>query len=189
MIGVPAVFTPENQQAMYRRLIDATAYPGSIVDLSEWLDVASSTLGMLATLLDHTIRFCDADGLLGSPDSTLLECERAAANEASFVLRDGGRPHGGDFQPLLGDLYRPELGATLILQGDRLGQGELRLTLHGPGIQSTTSLAMAGFHASWFRAREAWVSGFPAGVDVVLCAGKQLSVLPRTTHIEVTSEE
>ncbi len=188
MIKIPAVFTPENQQAMYRRLLEATAYPGRVLDLSGWLDDAPSVFGLLATLLDHTVTFCDKDSLLSGPDTELLECEWADAGSASFVLCDGRRVCPSEFQPELGTIYRPELGATLILQGEKLGEGSTSMTLFGPGIASEQTLCFQGFDRSWFDARAEWVSGFPAGVDLILCANSLISVLPRTTRIQDIKE-
>ena len=76
----------------------------------------------------------------------------------------------------------PEASATLIVQLPAL-EGGPTLRLTGPGIRADATIAPMGlppdFVAQWSRNRAL----FPAGVDLVLCAGDRLAAFPRTLSI------
>lgn len=77
----------------------------------------------------------------------------------------------------------PESSATLILQVAAIGAGRT-LRLAGPGIATSTVLAVDGLPAD-FPAR--WAANhalFPRGVDLILCAGTDLAALPRSVSVE-----
>jgi alpha-D-ribose 1-methylphosphonate 5-triphosphate synthase subunit PhnH len=86
----------------------------------------------------------------------------------------GGLPSGTD--------EMPETSVTVILQVVSLAAGR-RLALEGPGLREPRPVAVDGlpadFVAIWQRNHQL----YPRGVDLILCAGNQLTALPRSVCI------
>lgn len=186
MIAERAVFDPMNQQAIYRRLLESTGFPGRVCRLEEWLGEDAAWLAVLATLADGAVGVHDASGLMGDDLWRLLETERSGVRDAAFILAQGAEPPRAGLEPNLGTLNRPEFGATLVLTVDRLvaGAAGLTLRLRGPGIRTESTLGVDGLHGAWIEARQHWCRAFPLGVDLVLCDAAGVVTLPRTTVIE-----
>ena len=76
----------------------------------------------------------------------------------------------------------PETSATVILQVASLQTGR-RFALEGPGLRHPRIVAIDGlptdFAATWQRNHRL----FPRGIDLILCAGSDLTALPRTVSI------
>lgn len=102
------------------------------------------------------------------------------AGAATFALATGVPPTLAALHP--GTEEEPQRAATLILQVASLAEGS-GWRLSGPGIEHEHRLAVDGapdrFLAEWAVNR----SRFPAGVDVILCAGDHLAALPRSITI------
>ncbi|MEQ1668557.1 MAG: phosphonate C-P lyase system protein PhnH [Sulfuriferula sp.] len=173
-----AVWQAHTQQRLFRRLVDAFAYPGRVLDAAD--SGASAQLAVLATLLDAEVSLADPHGLVASKDSARLMALSALPEQARFIVADAAS--APDFTPALGCLESPEFGATLILQVQCLGVGTSYL-LTGPGIASATVLAVDGLHPDWVAQRVSWVAAYPLGVDIILCDATSFVALPRTTHI------
>ena len=174
------IWAPKAQQATYRRLLNAFAYPGEFIEFGgdqPWQ-------AALATLCDDGETLADPVGLIDASTRGFLRCRDAGPADADFVLMRATEAPGA-FKPRLGDLENPELGATLILIGDDLQGGPLRLLLAGPGIESERELRVSGFHPGWLRRRNEWNENFPIGVDTVLCDPRGVVALPRTTTIKL----
>ncbi|MGF1581149.1 MAG: phosphonate C-P lyase system protein PhnH [Gemmataceae bacterium] len=184
MISLDAIWMPETQQRIFRKVLRAMSYPGRLVDFEAELDAAPAMVGMLACLLDATTTFCDLDELLPSQTIELLETQVANPNEAEFVLGDATREPPETFRPKLGDIYQPHRGATVVLVCERLGKGQSVVRCTGPGVNGTEEVCVLGIHQRWFDARERWVSHFPMGVDMLLCDNARVVGLPRTTCLE-----
>ena len=75
------------------------------------------------------------------------------------------------------------MSATAIVQIAALTGGR-PYRLHGPGLKDSALLAPVGlpadFAARWRRNHAL----FPAGIDLILCAGNELTALPRTVTIQ-----
>jgi len=182
--------TPQVQQAAFRAVLDAFARPGALVRTQG----DSAALTLLSLLLDETVGFADPQRLLAHDTRRRLLAHPAPPEQARFILCDG-RHEPGDWQPFLGTLEAPELGATLVLTVDALasddraarpavdGADAVRLRLEGPGVPTARWLAVTGIDRAWFERRAVWVSAFPLGVDLVLAAPKALAALPRTTRV------
>ncbi len=173
-------------QRCFRAVLDAMARPGRIETIGgvappEPLGIAAGAV--LLTLTDH---------------ETPLWLDPAAAAARQWLAFHSGAPTAADpatatFALALGlpDLTRfaagthegPETSATVVVQLPSL-TGGTALRLRGPGIETTALLAPAGlpadFPAIWQRNRGL----FPAGIDLILCAGADLAALPRTVGIE-----
>jgi alpha-D-ribose 1-methylphosphonate 5-triphosphate synthase subunit PhnH len=182
------VWHPATQQAVFRRLLDCYSHPGRAAACSD-TDRAPLT-ALLATLLDAETSLANPHHLIEAGDWPKLEVRSGTAEHAAFVVANGAL--AADFTPRLGTLESPEQGATLLLLVNSLGNEQaqsggqcLNLKLSGPGIPGTLKLAVSGLHPGWLAARADWVSGFPLGVDLILCDSRCFTALPRTTHIEL----
>jgi alpha-D-ribose 1-methylphosphonate 5-triphosphate synthase subunit PhnH len=173
-------------QSCFRAVLDAMAHPGRIAQTTGVM--APAPLGaaagaILLTLVDHeTPLWLDADamparrwiefhcgaGLVAEPD--------ACAFTLGLALPDLARLPMGTHES-------PETSATVICQVAAFGTGA-RFRLSGPGLREPASLSVNGlprdFVSIWRRNHAL----FPRGIDLILCAGDQLTALPRTVAIE-----
>lgn len=184
-VELAPIWQEQGQQAIFRHLLECNSQPGTIADLSPWLGGEAALLAVLATLVDSTVTLHDPNHLVALGDRRRLNVPDAPLAEARFIVADGTQAPAADFQPHLGTLDSPELGATVILQGQRLGQGSLHLDCRGPGILGQRTLALDGFDADWFTHRAKWVQHFPLGGELILVDRTQVVFLPRTTQVQV----
>ena len=180
---IDAIWRPDVQQQIYRRLLDAYARPGTLQMAKELCGGYMAWVGVLSTLLDGQTTLADPHSLLDPDYWALLQSRRDTPEKAMFVLCDGsGKP---DFEPALGSLESPEEGATLVIRVESLGEGE-EIDLSGPGIPGDRTLAVTGLDDGWIEARSSWVAAFPLGVDWILADDENFIALPRTTRINMT---
>ena len=172
-------------QACFRAVLDAMAHPGRIVAAGAGLRPPAPLAPAAAALL---LTLADAD--------TSLWLDPAFAPAASWLTFQCGVPAAARAQaafvvtaalPALEDLALgtdavPETGATVLLHVAALGTGPA-LRLSGPGLAAPALLAAEGlgdgFPSFWSRNRAL----FPRGIDLVLCAGSCLAVLPRSVTV------
>jgi alpha-D-ribose 1-methylphosphonate 5-triphosphate synthase subunit PhnH len=181
LLDLPRLWRPETHQALFRRILDVTARPGRIADLSDLIDGRPAALAALAMFCDNTQTLADLTGMLSEADLAFLEARTAPPEQAGFILARG--TDAPSFTPRLGTLEAPEGGATVVVMLDSLSDGA-PLTLTGPGIAGQITLSPRGFAKGWLDARARWCADFPLGVDLVLADAARLAVLPRTTRIE-----
>ncbi|ACK65049.1 phosphonate C-P lyase system protein PhnH [Rippkaea orientalis PCC 8801] len=184
MLTIESIWQAKSQQKIFMALLNCMALPGKIVDLKDNLGSYSALLGVLATLLDNTVTWSDEDELVNHRDRTLLATPLVPSNKAQFIVKNATIAPNNHFSPYLGELTSPEQGATLILQGNHLGKGNLKLQLSGPGIENTLTISLDQFDPEWFKQRYLWNKHFPLGVDMILVDQTQILALPRTTHLE-----
>ncbi|MBE0413702.1 phosphonate C-P lyase system protein PhnH [Yoonia sp.] len=180
VLDLPRLWRPATHQALFRRILDVAARPGQIADLGDLLDGRPAALAALATFCDNTQTLADLTGTLSATDFAFLDVGKATVDKAGFILSVGTA--APDFTPRLGTLDTPEDGATLVIMVDSLTEGAA-LTLTGPGINGTATLAPKGLAPDWLTARARWCADFPMGVDLVLADATRLTVIPRTTKI------
>ncbi len=173
------VWCESTQQTCYRVLLQATARPASVHalaagDAPAWLLVA-------ATLLDGAVTLADPDHLVAADQWPFLAAHPVAAETASYILADGCRAPA--YQPQLGTLEQPHLGATVLVVVAALGAGPLTLSCQGPGIPRQHELRVHGLDPAWIGLRNHWTRRFPTGVDLLLVDDHQVAALPRTTRI------
>ena len=77
----------------------------------------------------------------------------------------------------------PEEGATVIVQVPALGSGPA-LPLSGPGLSGPAVLRVDGLPTDFTDTWAANHALFPRGVDLILCAERDLTALPRMTWAE-----
>lgn len=183
---------PENlwqgsvQQCIFRELLEAFSRPGKVCGLSRRIEGTNAQRAVLATLMDGETTLADPHHRIAAADWPLLQARRCAVESARYVVADGGR--APDFQPAMGSLESPELGATLLIAVATLGDGPLAMELAGPGIDNRRTVRLDGLHVGWLERRTEWVAAFPLGVDLLFIDSKRIVALPRTTRVATTVE-
>ncbi|MEM6755288.1 MAG: phosphonate C-P lyase system protein PhnH, partial [Cyanobacteria bacterium P01_C01_bin.38] len=71
-VELPGVWQDEVQQQIFRRLLSCISLPGTIADLSSYLQGSNALIGVLATLLDNTVTLHDVDGLIDNRDRRFI---------------------------------------------------------------------------------------------------------------------
>jgi alpha-D-ribose 1-methylphosphonate 5-triphosphate synthase subunit PhnH len=183
---IDRIWQPQAQQGVFRELVEAMSRPGEVRDLAAWTDGAPAARAVLAALLDGETSLADPHDCLHESEWPLLQARRADAQSARYVLADGSRAPA--FEPCVGKLESPELGATLVLAVQAVGAGALRVRLSGPGIEGNRELNVGGLHAGWLAQRALWVDGFPLGVDMILADAGRIAALPRTARLVVQEQ-
>jgi alpha-D-ribose 1-methylphosphonate 5-triphosphate synthase subunit PhnH len=186
-------------QAHYRELLDAMARPGKInrlkhVPLSPagGLDLGSACIAL--TLLGPEIAF------------SVMGYEHAAAKyirnntgakeshpeAANFIFTTAGLSTLAIRCAAAGNLLYPETSATLVIAVRKFStdeDGELKLALSGPGIESETIVFVDGWDQSALESRAEKNAEYPLGVDLILvaaaaeCSEPAVLCLPRTTTV------
>ncbi len=181
MIELDHPWTADGQRLAFRSVMEAWSRPGTIVDLSAWSGTGRARLAVLAGLCDAATTLHDAHGLLSEGDRSRLGAPSAGAAAAAFVLADGTRPPAG-ITPSRGTLMATELGATLLLDCQAVGEGPA-LRLAGPGIDGRGELRVLGIDPAWWTARAVWCA-FPLGIDLILCDARRIACIPRAIAVE-----
>lgn len=173
-------------QACFRAVLDAMARPGRVHRVAATFDppspLDSATAAVLLTLVDHeTPLWLDPDAaaardwILFHCGAPIVEDPSACAFVAGLTMPDLAHLPAGTHE-------MPERSATLVLQVRALDQGT-RYRLAGPGLREPSVLRATGlpmnFVASWARNH----ARFPCGIDLILCAGTQLTALPRSVSV------
>ena len=76
----------------------------------------------------------------------------------------------------------PETSATVILQVASLTTGQ-RFTLEGPGLRAPTTVTIDGLPPDFATIWQRNHALYPRGIDLILCAGNQLTALPRSVTV------
>ncbi len=176
----------DSAQRCFRSVLDAMSRPGRIATVAGVVPPAPlcvASAAVLLTLIDHETPLWLAPEAWRAREWIAFHCGAPSAEDpanAAFALSLG-----------LPDLTRfpagthegPEISATIVVQLPALTGGSA-LRLRGPGLKNSAILAPIGlppdFPAIWRRNRGL----FPAGIDLILCAGADLAALPRTVSVE-----
>jgi len=137
---------------------------------------------LLAMLVDKEVGVADIHQLISESDWLKLETLRDIPEKAHFIISCGDCEPV--FEPCLGTLENPELGATLIVRVKSLSAGR-RLSVSGPGVQGSRQFALSGLTPLWLQRRDEWNSSFPMGVDMVLFDATHVAALPRTSIVQI----
>lgn len=185
-------------QGVFRDVLRAMSRPGEVRETAVQIDppapLAPAAAAVCLALLDfETPLWIDGGGRDTNAAASFLAfhtgAPRAAgADQADFVLI----ADGADLCAL--DAFRqgtdeaPEDSATVIVQIADLAAaspgaaGAWRLT--GPGIDGAVGLCVAGLPGGIVEQLARNADCFPRGIDLILCAGRRLAALPRTTRVE-----
>ncbi|CAG9227805.1 PhnH protein [Paraburkholderia tropica] len=193
-------------QTVFRTLLDALARPGTIGVIETPLPAAAASststqsaqnqqqnragLAAFAALL--ALADYATPVWIAQPDAALAAALRfhadaplaATPHEAAFAY-----VHAAAALPPLdafasGTPESPEQSATVFVRVDSLTEGA-PLTLRGPGIASTQTIAPVGLPARFWQERAALAPLFPCGIDFYFVCGDRLMGLPRTTRVEM----
>jgi alpha-D-ribose 1-methylphosphonate 5-triphosphate synthase subunit PhnH len=178
----PGFANAAQAQTCFRAVLRALSRPGEIVNIAGDLPcvapLSPATAAILLTLADATT----AVSLEGEKTRDWLVfhtgARMAALHDADFVVARN-RPQLGLLRNGTDD--EPENGATLILDVEVFGGRPCRLA--GPGIEREIILPLP-LDEDFFTEWAAWNKNLPRGVDILLCAGRQVIGLPRGTKIE-----
>lgn len=170
--------SPAQAQSCFRGVLLAFSRPGTLVTLETPQPPAGlspAAAAILLTLADAATSV----NLPASADEWLkfhTGARPVAPEAADFVVagrRLAGLQNGTD--------EAPETGATLMMDAANLSGPKFRLS--GPGIETHLEICLpldGNFLSEWQAQRRL----APRGVDVLLCAGRDIIGLPRSTNIE-----
>ena len=182
MKNIAEIWQADFQQKTYRKLLFAMSRPGKVIRLVNEGMPEQASDSILSTLIDSSVFLCDHHSVLKQQMWSLLNVRNSKAENADYILVEGDITP--DFEPCLGTLESPDLGATLIVKVAGLSSG-MQLKLSGPGVDGTERISVDGLKKSWIRKRTEWVAGFPLGVDLFIADNCCTTALPRTTKVEM----
>ncbi len=191
---VPGFADPTREsQAVFRRVMDAIARPGTVQDLSRapdapaGLDRAAAAVALTLfdfetpVWLDPALRGGDAEAWVrfhcGCPLTT-------QPDEAAFalVVDAANAPELADFNQ--GDAKYPDRSTTVIFQLPAL-TGGAEVVLTGPGVKTQAVIGPKGLADGFWDQVQTNHAQFQFGVDLLLVAGDRLIGLPRSTRVEI----
>lgn len=179
-------------QAAFRALLAALSEPGTLqrvaADIAPPAGLATATATALLALADYETPVWLPEALHDGPAAAWLRfhCGVALVEEparAAFAVLDGAadEPKLSAFNP--GTDQFPDRSTTVVVQVAGL-EGGAALTLSGPGIPGTRTIAPQGLRPGFADELRQNGALYPLGVDVVLAHGAGLIGLPRSTQIE-----
>ena len=185
-------------QAVFRTLLDALSRPGTVGVVENVLPASQASgthrsraelaaLAALLTLCDYStpVWLAQPDGALASAlrfhtGAPLVDEPQRAA--FAYLHDAHALPALEAFA--IGEPDAPEHAATLLIRVEAL-QGGAPLTLRGPGIEHTQSIAPVGLPERFWRERAELAPLFPCGIDCYFVCGDDVLGLPRTTQVEL----
>lgn len=182
-------------QKAFRGVLNAIARPGNVVSVDVDLKSVASRLGVSTAALAALLALVDFD------TAVWLDCTHADVLSAYLRFHTGSRfaasqgeadfAYIGDTSrmPLLasfqqGTAASPE-GSTIVIVDVPDFDGQTSVILDGPGCNGPVMFSPTSFTA------DLWVDvamnhqQFPAGVDLLVCAGEEMVGIPRSTRIGV----
>lgn len=187
-VALPGFAEPVAQaQSCFRAVLQAMARPGHLAHAGEGLAVPApldpATGAVLLTLVDHDTPLWLEPPVWAARDWIAFHCG------AGFTDQPGAAAFGlalrlPDLALLSqGTHEQPETSATLILQVASLQAGP-RYRLRGPGLRTSSTLAVTGLPPDFVTIWQQNRTLFPLGIDLLLCAGTMLAALPRSVTVE-----
>jgi alpha-D-ribose 1-methylphosphonate 5-triphosphate synthase subunit PhnH len=173
-------------QSCFRAVLDAMARPGrihAVERISAPAPLCNAAAAVLLTLADHeTPLWLDAPA---DPARQWIAFHTGApivpmSDRAMFAMAFS-LPDLTEFQN--GTDEMPETAATVILQVESLTIGN-RFVLEGPGLREPAVLTVAGLPLDFSAIWQLNHALFPRGIDLILCAGRHLTALPRSVSIK-----
>ena len=182
-----------DSQAVFRHLLNAMAYPGTIsgsgITLACPERIHHCTGALLLTLMDFETPFW-TDLAPDSPEVRWLKFHTGAPVtfdpfDAAFALITDTSP-GIDLTRLNpGTVIAPDRSTTLVIQTDGMAEGDhLRLT--GPGIPKQAGLTFTGIAPDFWEHRTLANQTPPTGIDMIFVHKDRFCALPRTTQTEMS---
>lgn len=175
-------------QRCFRAALQALARPARVQRIGT--AIAGVPLGaamahLLLTLTDEetAVWWQDADDALAQWLRFHTGARATAHSEAAefAVICDPASLHSFD-RFAAGSPATPERSCTLLIEAPALAGGTA-MRAHGPGVDGSEPVAIAGLHERFWSAWQANHAAFPQGVDAFFTAGESFLGLPRTTRI------
>jgi alpha-D-ribose 1-methylphosphonate 5-triphosphate synthase subunit PhnH len=178
-------------QSTFRTVMDAMARPGTVrrlAGIAAPAPLSPVAAAIALTLLDYETPFWLDAPLAAAPEvAHWISFHTGAARTAdpasaafAFVAHSAAPPPFETFA--LGSQEYPDRSTTLVLQVERLAEGE-GLTLRGPGIAGSRRFAAAPLHTDLLDRLSENRARFPRGVDLVLASADAVAALPRSLHV------
>lgn len=183
-------------QQIFRLLMDAMAKPGLVVEVPsdvQFGEVSAAVTQLLLTLSDNSTpcflsqRYLNDDHFV---ENFRFHC--AAPITQTRELADFALISGEEATTFcgfaMGEGSYPDKSASIIIEVDSLESG-IECLLTGPGIQTSSSANIKGLSDELLMALISGRGTFPQGVDLYLSSGHQIMAIPRTTRIQLSTEE
>jgi len=177
-------------QATFRTVMDAMARPGTarqLAGIAAPAPLSPAAAAIALTLLDYETPFWLDPPLAAAPQvarwisfhTGAPRTDDPATAAFAFVADSAAAPPFDTFA--IGNQEYPDRSTTLVLQVERLGDGD-GLVLRGPGIAGTRRLAASPLPADFLDRLVENRARFPRGVDIVLASADAVAALPRSVH-------
>jgi len=186
-------------QRHFRSLLDSMSRPGKInpldpVELTPPPNVNRATALVAFALLNadvsfHLLKMTDADAAYLAANT---RASAAPIEAAAFVFTNGDNSPGALEGINCGTLTYPDTAATVVIQVAALSQeplaGGLKLTLEGPGIETTACVYTRRLNPDLLLALQARNAEFPLGIDAILTCDDERGLphvlgIPRTANV------
>ena len=171
-------------QSCFRAVLDAMARPGQVHRVGGVTapgPLCNAAAAVLLTLADQEtpLWLDEAAELARAWIAFHTGAPIVATGRAMFAMALS-LPDPSDFSD--GSDEMPETSATIILQTASLREGR-RFVMEGPGLREPRTLAIDGVPADFGGLWQRNHGLYPRGVDLILCAGDELTALPRSVSI------
>ncbi|BBI35931.1 phosphonate C-P lyase system protein PhnH [Cohnella abietis] len=189
-------------QETFRKLMDAMARPGKIVEIQPFsyhqrAFALRYMLGIGATLLDQEVSFhlCGTEGALAKDIQLLTHSKTKPLEQSDYVLVTGGVVFdvAGCKR---GNFHYPDENATIIYQVNAIGEQSLgggianglnsvRLILTGPGVKGESRVFLDGFPPALVDQWQESNQQFPLGTDwIFVDLIGNVCCIPRSTKLQ-----
>ena len=187
-------------QQHFRLILDSMARPGKInvipkmaVEPPAGINQASA-LAAFALLNTDVTFYAEGEGSSEIEGYIALNttASPASVGDADFIFVDGMYEAGIVFDAKTGILPYPENSATFILSVTVISasDGDLKLTLKGPGIETTTEVYINGVNPEIFKAVREQNLEFPLGIDLIITDKENnIICLPRSNRFSLEFAE
>ena len=179
-----------HSQSVFRSVLDAMANPGRVISLNTSLPATHTALPQGLAMILLTLADYETPVFLDHGFDTELCRQWIVFHTGAALATDSKQSRFAVLStenallPLdafdLGDARYPDRSCTLLIACPSLTGGP-DITLTGPGIETTRTIAPQGLSESFCTHLQDNHSLFPLGVDIILCAETEILALPRTT--------
>ena len=182
-----------DSQATFRRLMEAFAYPGRVLEIPARLSdlPPGLTMGMACVALtlfdgdtpiwlDPALRTTTVEGYLKFHCGCPLVLRPSDATFA-VVANPTKMPRLDEFA--LGLDQYPDRSTTVLIDVPALTGASTTFDVCGPGIRSLSTLSILGLPDGFRDDWEANSQRFPLGVDLLFVSAHSVLALPRSTKI------
>ena len=182
-----------DSQRIFRMTLEALSHPGRVIELPGLTDTVPLIPDSAASIC---LALADLDTPVWiQPGESALESELAALlrfhcgcpitddpGKAAFALVHNAGSLVGLQRFSVGSDEYPDRSTTLLVGVPAFEKGDPWM-LKGPGIAGHRTLSPTGLPESFRREWSENASLFPRGIDLILCCGRRIAGLPRTTMI------